>query len=99
MVFLFVGSSALTEASFPRDLAIPQLLLSSACAIVLTMKASPTAVFPHRGLAPHQFTPMSGAHKPDRANRRQPLGFRELVGEANVSGMTAAVAHPRRSAT
>ncbi len=63
MVFLFVGSSALTEASFPRDLAIPQLLLSSACAIVLTMKASPTAVFPHRGLAPHQFTPMSGAHK------------------------------------
>src|SRR6266566_6088969 len=62
MVFLFVGSSALTEASFPRDLAIPQLLLSSACAIVLTMKASPTAMFPHRGLAPHQFTPMSGAH-------------------------------------
>ncbi len=63
MVFLFVGSSALTEASFPRDLAIPQLLLSSACAIVLTMKASPTAMFPHRGLAPHQFTPMSGAHQ------------------------------------
>ena len=63
MVFLFVGSSALTEASFPRDLAIPQLLLSSACAIVLTMKASPTAVFPHRGLAPHQFTPMSGARE------------------------------------
>src|SRR6266496_441878 len=61
MVFLFVGSSALTEASFPRDLAIP--LLSTACAIVLTVKASPTAVFPHRGLAPHQFTPMSGAHK------------------------------------
>ncbi len=46
-----------------RDLAIPQLLLSKACAIVLTMKASPTAVFPHRGFAPHQFTPMSGAHK------------------------------------
>jgi hypothetical protein len=62
MVFLFVGSSALTEASFPQDLAIPQLLLSSACAIVLTMTASPTAVFPHRGLAPLQFTPMSGAH-------------------------------------
>ena len=41
----------------------PQLLLSSACAIVLTMKASPTAVFPHRGLAPDQFTPMSGAHE------------------------------------
>src|SRR5262249_60810284 len=63
MVFLFVGSSALTEASFPRDLAIPQLLLSSACAIVLAVKASATTVFPHRGLAPHQFTPMSGAHQ------------------------------------
>src|SRR5437016_13834255 len=70
MVFLFVGSSALTEASFPRDLAIPQLLLSSACAIVLTMKASATAVFPHRGLAPHQFAPMSGAHQTlDRMTR------------------------------
>ena len=22
----------------------------------------------HRGLSPHQFTPMSGAHKPDSAN-------------------------------
>jgi len=36
---------------------------ASACAIVLTMKASPTSVFPHRGLARYQFTPMSGAHK------------------------------------
>ena len=75
MVFLFVGSSALTEASFPRDLAIPQLLLSSACAIVLTMKASPTAVFPHRGLAPHQFTPMSRAHEIGGANAGERLGF------------------------
>jgi hypothetical protein len=72
MVFLFVGSSALTEASFPRDLAIPQLLLSSACAIVLAMKASPTAVFLHRGLAPHQFTPMSGAHPITGANAGGP---------------------------
>ena len=63
MVFQFVGSSALTEASFPRDLAIPQLLLSSACAILPSVKDSATTVFPHRGLAPHQFTPMSGAHK------------------------------------
>src|SRR5436309_7901091 len=63
MVFLFVGSSALTEASFPRDLAVPQLLLSSAWAMLtLVMRASLT-VFPHRGLSPHQFTPMSGAHK------------------------------------
>src|SRR5438445_13193037 len=62
MIFLFVGSSGVTEASFPRDLAIPQLLLSSACAILLTMKASRTTVFPHRGLSPLQLTPMSGAH-------------------------------------
>jgi hypothetical protein len=72
MVFLFVGSSALTEASFPRDLSIPQLLLSSACAIVLTMKSRPTAVFPHRGLARHQFTPMPGAHKITGANAGGP---------------------------
>src|SRR5207302_4144818 len=63
MIFLFVGSSGLTEASFPRNLAIPQLLLSSACAILLTMKASRTTVFPHRGLSPLQLTPMSGAHQ------------------------------------
>jgi hypothetical protein len=63
MTFLFVGSSGLTEASFPRDLAIPQLLLSSACVILPTMKAGRTTVFPHRGLSPHQFTPMSGAHQ------------------------------------
>ena len=64
MIFLFVGSSGLTEASFPRDLAIPQLLLSSACVILLPMKASQMTVFPHRGLSPLQFTPMSGAHQP-----------------------------------
>jgi len=39
------------------------LLLSGACVIVLTMKASPTAVFPHSGLSPLQLTPMSGAHQ------------------------------------
>ena len=78
MVFLFVGSSALTEASFPRDLAIPQLLLSSACGIVLTMKASPTAVFPHRGLAPHQFTPMSGADQPVQRTGMSRSGQRQL---------------------
>ena len=89
MVFLFVGSSALTEASFPRDLAIPQLLLSSACAIVLTMKASPTAVFPNRGLAPHQFTPMSGAHKTLDSTgfcaRVLPFGFSVLMVSPPVS--------------
>ena len=63
MIFLFVGSSALTEVSFPRNLAIPQLLLSSAWTrLPLAMRGSLT-VFPHRGLSPLQFTPMSGAHK------------------------------------
>jgi len=49
MAFLFVGSSGLSWASFPRDLAIPQLPCSSVYAIVLTMTASSTAVFPHEG--------------------------------------------------
>jgi len=92
MVILFVGSSALTEASFPRKLAIPQLLLSSACAIVLTMKASPTAVFPHWGLGPHQFTPMSGAHEPAPPN---PAIASELQGGRHWRG----VGEPGRSAT
>jgi hypothetical protein len=68
MVFLFVGSSGLTEASFPRDLAIPQLLLSKVWAIVPLSMRDPTTVFTHRGLSPHQFTPMSGAHQGAAAN-------------------------------
>src|SRR5436189_6190876 len=70
-----------------RFLAVPtpQLLLSSACAIVLTMKASPTAAFPHRGLAPHQFTPMSGAHRLHRTPRLR-LGCMPVVtGAGSVS--------------
>jgi hypothetical protein len=55
--------TGLTAASFPRDLAIPQLLLSSASAILLPESENKMTVFPHRGLAPHQFAPMSGAHK------------------------------------
>jgi len=42
--------------------AIPQLLLASAWAILPLVMKGRTAVFPHRGLSPHQFTPMSGAH-------------------------------------
>ena len=45
----FVGSSALTEASFPPDLAIGQLPCSSICVILLAVKASPTTVFPYEG--------------------------------------------------
>ena len=37
-------------------------------------------------------------NQPDRANRRQPLGFPERVGGLAVRGLTAAVAHPGRSA-
>jgi len=61
-----------------RDFAIPQLLLSSSCAIVLTMKASPTLVFPHRGLAPHQFTLMSGADQPVQRTGMSRSGQRQL---------------------
>ena len=78
--------TGLTAASFPRDLAIPQLLLSSASAILPTMTVGRTAVFPHRGLSPHQFTPMSGAHQSLHANRRPawPLGILAL-GRAAVA--------------
>ena len=38
----------------------------------------------------------SKPNKPDRAYRRQSLGFRARVGEARVSGLPAAVAHPGR---
>jgi hypothetical protein len=31
-------------------------------AIVPLVMKGPTTVFTHRGLSPHQFTPMSGAH-------------------------------------
>jgi hypothetical protein len=79
--------TSLTAASFPRDLAIPQLLLSSACAIVPTMTAGPTAVFPHRGLAPLQFTPMSGAHQ---SVERMAAGGRHLRVRASRA---AAIAH------
>src|SRR5205823_9952189 len=63
MIFLFVGSSGLTETSFPRDIAIPQLPRSSTCVILLPMKASRTTVFTYAGTLPRQFTPMSGAHQ------------------------------------
>ena len=36
------------------------------------------------------------ATQPDRANRRQLQAFREVSGEACVTGLTAAVAHPGR---
>ena len=89
MVFLFVGSSALTRSFLPTDLTAPQLLRSSACVMLaFVMNASLTA-FPHRGLprlaealsegrSPHQFTPMSGAHhgmQRMRASRSGDLQF------------------------
>jgi len=55
--------TGLTVASFPRDLAIPQLPLSSASIILLPVTESQMTVFPHRELSPHQFVLMSGAHK------------------------------------
>src|SRR5262245_57482049 len=85
MIFLFVGSSGLTEASSPRDLAIPQLLLSSAWAIVPTMQANPMTVFPHRGLSPHQFTPMSGAHRLHRTPRLRLGCMADTIGAGSVS--------------
>ena len=36
------------------------------------------------------------SYKPDPANRRQPLGLRELLGECSVFAFTAVVADPFR---
>ena len=57
------------EPSFPWDvmiprLAIPQLLWSSAWAILLLIMRGSLTVFLHRGLSPDLFRPMSGAHRP-----------------------------------
>jgi hypothetical protein len=46
------------------------LLLSSACATLLSELDSRMTAFTHRGLSPHQFTPMSGAHKATGATSR-----------------------------
>jgi hypothetical protein len=75
MIFLFVGSSGLTEASCPRDLAIPQLLLSNVSTILPSIMKDRLTVFIHRGLSPHQFTPMSGAHQTSRGNGGEPFRF------------------------
>jgi hypothetical protein len=37
-------------------------------------------------------------NQPDRANRRQSLGLRGSIGEVDITGLAAAVAHPERSA-
>jgi len=68
MPCLFVGSSALTGASLPRNLAIRQLRRSNVWAIVPLVMRDPTTVLTHRGLSPHQLTPMSGAHEVTGAN-------------------------------
>ena len=56
------GADLSPVASFPRNLTIPQLLRSNVWAIVPLVMRGPTTAFTHRGLSPHQFTPMSGAH-------------------------------------
>ena len=59
MLFLFVGSSLCTPASFRRPLAVPPLPSASTCANV----QSTFAGFMYRGFSPHKFTPMPGVHK------------------------------------
>ncbi len=48
---------------FPRDLAIPELLRCSAWVMLSSVMNASLTAFPQRGLSPHQFTPMSGAHE------------------------------------
>ena len=103
MIFLFVGSSGLTEASFPRSLATPQLLLSNVLIILFLITKNPMTVFSHRGLSPHQFTPMSGTHKIGADNSAPRLQFHvfwlsiHLV--AGSAALTGAVADLPRWAT
>ena len=66
-------------APTPPDHAIPQLLLSSAWARLTPVMRIGLTVFPHRGLSPHQFTPMSGAHQPSASNAGWPVQFRFAV--------------------
>ncbi len=42
---------------------MPQLLLSNVWIILPLIERDLMTVFTHRGLSPHQFTPMSGAHQ------------------------------------
>src|SRR5438552_19048515 len=53
---VFSGIVQTLSTSFPRDLAILQLLLSGAWIILSLVMRGRTTVFPHRGLASHQFT-------------------------------------------
>ena len=77
-----------------------QLLLFSACAILLTVKASQAAVFPDSGLAPLGVTPMSGAHESVETNRRpaSPPDIGRQFGSTSCAppSLSAAVAHPWR---
>ena len=59
----------------PFGSANPQLPPSSARAILPTVTASLMAVFLHRGLAPRQLTPMSGASTEDDHSRGYPFRF------------------------
>ena len=70
--------------------------------IVHLVMRGPTTAFTHRGLSPHQFTPMSGAHKIGGANRRPASPFDEGRQFDNASCappfLSAAVARRWRSA-
>ena len=50
----------------PQTLAIPQLLQSEVWVILRLVMRGRTIMFTPGGLAPHQFTPKSGASEPER---------------------------------
>jgi hypothetical protein len=70
MLFLFVGSSFCTPASFGRSLAIPPL--PSANTFVNVQQLLTLTGFTYRGLAPHKFTPMPGVHKRVKRTAKRP---------------------------
>ena len=61
---------------FGRQAEARRVSAAGAQRIVPLVMKGPSTVSTHRGLSPHQFTPMSGAHKAPAPNRRPcfPLG-------------------------
>jgi hypothetical protein len=91
MVFLFVGSSALTGGFLPTNLAIPQLLRSNVLAIVPLVLRSPTTVFTHRvAFHPISSRPCQAHHHPAAANPA-------IAPQFQSGGQWRGIAEPERS--
>jgi hypothetical protein len=66
---------------------IPQLLRPNIWAIVPLVMKSQTTVLAHRGLSPHQSTPMSGAHQTVQRMSARPSGEFGCLGVALIADL------------